>query len=184
MSDQAPPPEPVQPPDTAPDQRPTQRRPPGQSWSSIIDEQIRAAQRAGKFDQLSVAGKPQDLTENPYAGDRRLEFHILQSHAMVPRELSLGSEVDAELAQAEESLAELRHRRDFLARRHFVTARDRRAYNVLLTKTAARYEAILQAARSKILSLNIIAPPTLHRPPLDVAARMAAFRQEFQPLAE
>jgi DnaJ family protein C protein 28 len=167
-----------------PDATPPPRRLPGQSWSSLIDEQIHAAQRAGAFDNLAVAGKPLELDENPYAKDRRLEFSILKSHGMAPREIALGSEADENMAKAERLLDELRHRRDVIQRRHFVTARDRRAYNIYLKKIAAQYETLLQAVRSKILSLNIIAPASLHRPPLDVEAYMRQFREQFQPVPE
>lgn len=154
----------------------------GQSWSSLIDEKMRAAQEAGEFDNLSIAGRPLALDENPYAKDRTLEFHILHSNQMAPREISLGKEADQDLSRAEQLLDELRHRRDVIGRRHFVTARDRRIYNALVAKTAGRYEALLQGMRSKILSLNIIAPAALHRPPLDVAARMHAFHDAFPPM--
>jgi Domain of unknown function (DUF1992) len=36
----------------------TEHKPPGQSWESWIDEQIREAQEAGAFDNLAGAGKP------------------------------------------------------------------------------------------------------------------------------
>ena len=36
----------------------TERKPPGQSWESWIDQQIREAREAGAFDDLPGAGKP------------------------------------------------------------------------------------------------------------------------------
>jgi hypothetical protein len=36
----------------------TERKPPGQSWESWIDQQIREAREAGEFDNLPGAGKP------------------------------------------------------------------------------------------------------------------------------
>ena len=36
----------------------TQRKPPGTSWESWIDAQIRVAQEQGAFDNLPGAGKP------------------------------------------------------------------------------------------------------------------------------
>ena len=36
----------------------TERKPPGQSWESWIDHQIREAREAGEFDNLPGAGKP------------------------------------------------------------------------------------------------------------------------------
>ena len=49
-------------------------------------------------------------------------------------------------------------------------------------ETATRYEAALRQLRSKILSLNIIAPSSLHRPVIDVEDKMRAFYQEFPPV--
>jgi hypothetical protein len=36
----------------------TQRKPPGESWESWIDQQIREAEEQGAFDNLTTAGKP------------------------------------------------------------------------------------------------------------------------------
>ena len=76
-----------------------------------------------------------------------------------------------------------RRRRDHLARRRLpVFASERRAYNILREKTEARYAEALRAVASKVLSLNISTPTALHRPLVDIDARLAAFRAEFPPL--
>jgi len=36
----------------------SEQKPPGTSWESWIEQQIREAQEAGAFDQLPGAGKP------------------------------------------------------------------------------------------------------------------------------
>lgn len=46
-----------------------ERKPPGKTWESWIDEQIRAAQAAGEFDGLEGAGKPIPGIEAPYDPD-------------------------------------------------------------------------------------------------------------------
>ncbi|MDE3228848.1 MAG: hypothetical protein KGO05_03115, partial [Chloroflexota bacterium] len=81
-------------------------------------------------------------------------------------------------------LRALRHRRDTLRARSWVVAGDRRAYNVAREATERRYAEALRAINSMILSLNIIAPPALHRRRLDVERRLAEFDDEFPPLAE
>lgn len=167
------------------EEQPQQRRRiPGQSWSSLVDERIRAALEQGQFDHLASAGKPLDLDENPYAGDRRLEFHILKSHDAAPREIELGGEVDAELARAEAVLAELRRKRAVLMRQRLTAPRRASAINRLQRAYLARYEASLRAARDRTLSLNVIAPAAFHRPHLDITARLQAFHEEFPTLAE
>jgi DnaJ homolog subfamily C member 28 len=160
------------------------RKPPGQAWASLTDERIRAAMERGDFDNLPGAGKPQDLTENPYAGHRSLEFHILKSNNLVPREIALGQEIDAELARADALLAELRRKRATAARRTWHRAGTIRAYNALQEQYARRYEAALRHVNDQILTLNIITPTPMHREPIDVAARLATFRAEFTALEE
>ncbi len=159
-------------------------RRPGQTWASLVDEQIRAAQAAGKFDNLASAGRPLNLDRNPYEGDRAVEFDILRTHGLAPREISLGKEIDQDLARAEHILEELRHRRNVLRRRRVVTRTDRRVYNAFLARAALRYVELLHQARSAVLSLNIIAPAIMHRSVIDVEQLMRAFHTEFPPLAE
>jgi DnaJ homolog subfamily C member 28 len=79
---------------------------------------------------------------------------------------------------------ELRHRRDTLASKRFVTVRDKRAYNAHRHKARDRYDALLHEMRSRILTLNISAPPALHREMVDIDARLAAFNAEFPPVPE
>ena len=45
-------------------------------WESWIDQQIREAQERGEFDNLPGKGRPLDLTPNPHARERELEFNI------------------------------------------------------------------------------------------------------------
>ena len=70
---------------------PRQRRP-GQQWANLVEERIREAMERGDFNHLQGEGKPLDLDENPYAGDRALAFHLLKSQHFLPPELELGRE--------------------------------------------------------------------------------------------
>ena len=158
-------------------QRATQR------WKDVIEDQIRAAQERGDFDNLPGAGKPLKLNDNPYAGDRALAFHMLEQNGLLPQELDLGREVDADLARAEKVLAELRRERQWLLNQPaFSRARAQTTYARMRAEAATRYEAALRQLRSKILSLNIIAPSSLHKPVIDVEDKMRAFYQEFPPV--
>ncbi len=132
-----------------------------------------------------MVGRPLRLDVNPWAGDRALAYSILKANHVAPPEIERGHEVDADRAQAEALVAALRRRCGDLARRRIPPfASERRAYNILRENTEARYGALLCAANSKALALNIIAPAPLHRALMDVEARLRAFREEFPPLAE
>lgn len=158
---------------------------PRQSWSSYVEEQIREAQNRGAFDNLPGAGKPLQLDENPFAGERALAYSLLKSHHLAPREVELAREVDEEYRRAEDLLTALRRRRDYLTSRRLQPfASERRAYNVLRSRTEERYAEALRAVNAKTLSLNITAPSALHRRMIDEEERLRAFRTEFVPLAE
>jgi DnaJ homolog subfamily C member 28 len=150
----------------------------------LVEQRIQEAREEGKFDNLSGTGKPLRLEENIWAGDKAMAYHLLKSNDVAPQELERGREIDRDLARAEEPIRLLRHRRDTLAARRRLSVSDRRAYNTLRASTERRYAEALRELNSRILSLNIIAPPALHRRLLDVDARLAAFREEFPPLNE
>ena len=155
-------------------------RRPGQSWSDVVEERIRVAQEQGEFEHLPGAGKPLMLDDNLYAGERALGFHLLQNNNVLPRELDLGREIDADLARAEKLLAELRREREWIVRQpSFSRPRLLRAYRVQRARVAEHYEQTLREIRSKTLTLNIIAPTLLHRQVVDVMERMLAFQREF-----
>jgi DnaJ homolog subfamily C member 28 len=152
----------------------------GRPWASMVDEQIRAAAGRGEFDNLPGAGRPLDLSENPFAGDRAAAFNLLKSHGVAPREIELGREIDAELAATEAMLARLRWQRDQLASRLAPPfASELRAYNVLRDSTRAAYVEALGVLNRKILTLNISAPTAFHRTMQDVATLLRAFDDAF-----
>jgi DnaJ family protein C protein 28 len=150
----------------------------------LVEQRIQEAQEEGKFDNLSGAGRPLRLDDDIWAGDKALAYHLLKSNDVAPQELERGREVDREIERAEGPVRLLRHRRDTLRSRNLVFPSDRRAYNIVREATERRYAEALREINSKILSLNIIAPPALHRRLLDVERRLAAFRDEFPPLDE
>jgi hypothetical protein len=154
-------------------------------WRGIAEERIQEAQRNGEFENLKGKGQPLRLEHNIYAGDRALAYSLLKSNAVAPSEIERGKEIDAELARTDELLAQLRRQRDGLrvgSGRAF--ASERRAYNLVREKTAARYAEAVRGLNSRILSLNIIAPPSLHRRLIDVEARLRAFEEEFPRVKE
>ena len=185
--------------DDAPQQTPPEQRQPSaksarHAWEmeqarrravrDIVEQRIQEAREEGKFDNLKGVGKPLQIDENIWAGDKAMAYHLLKSNDVAPQELERGHEIDQEIERAEALVRALRHRRDTLLSRRHIFASDRRAYNILRETTERRYAEALRSINSKILSLNIIAPPALHRRRLDVEQRLAAFREEFPPLSE
>ncbi|MGH2486726.1 MAG: DUF1992 domain-containing protein [Ktedonobacterales bacterium] len=154
-------------------------------WEDAVEQQIREATERGDFDNLAGAGKRLNVEQNVFAGDKALAYSLLKNNNLAPPEIERGREIDADLARAEALLTTLRRRRDAMRVKHDrLYASDRRAYNVTRDNTEARYEAALRAVNSKILSLNITAPPIMHRRTLDIAARLTQFRDEFPRLPE
>src|SRR5258707_6396644 len=79
----------------------TQRKPPGRSWETWIDAQIRVAMEEGAFDNLPGAGKPlpnlgQDFDMNVWV--RQLAQREQLSISMLPPSLELLRKVETELA--------------------------------------------------------------------------------------
>ncbi|MGH2516025.1 MAG: DUF1992 domain-containing protein [Ktedonobacterales bacterium] len=154
-------------------------------WRDYVEEQITEAQQRGDFDNLPGAGKPLRIEKNVFAGDKALAYSLLKNNQVAPPEIERAKDIDAALARAGELLTTLRRRRDSLRLKiGRAFASDRRTYNLLRDKTALRYEETLRAVNSNILSLNITAPPALHRRLLDVVARLLAFDDEFPRLPE
>jgi DnaJ family protein C protein 28 len=147
-----------------------------------VEQQIDQARERGDFDNLRGQGKPLRLDRNPLAGEKALAYSLLKNNDMLPPEIERGKEIAEDLDQAEALLVRLRRQRDRLRARAHLFASDRRSYNVLLEGTLLRYREALDAINSKILSLNIIAPPALHQRMIDVETRLKAFHEDFSPL--
>jgi DnaJ family protein C protein 28 len=77
----------------------------GRDWEDWIDQQIREAQERGEFDDLPGMGKPLDLTPNPFAQERELEFKVLKDAGFAPEWIELDKAIRGRLAQARTSLS-------------------------------------------------------------------------------
>jgi len=82
----------------------TERKPPGTSWETWIEAQIRVAQEEGAFDNLPGAGKPlpnlsQDFDLNVWV--RQLVQREQLTLSMLPPSLELLRKVETELAAIE-----------------------------------------------------------------------------------
>jgi hypothetical protein len=154
-------------------------------WRDVVEERLAEARERGDFDNLNGAGRPLTVDVNPFAGDKALAYSLLKHNQVAPPEIERGKEIDADGARADALLASLRVRRDAVLRRTLGGAgAERHAYNLLRARTEVRYVEALRALKSKILSFNIVTPALMHRRTVDVGRLLAAFQDEFPPLAE
>jgi hypothetical protein len=78
----------------------TERKSPGVSWESWIDQQIRQAREEGAFDDLPGAGKPLADLEQAYDPDWWVKKLVRREGVSVlPAPLELLRKVEAELAR-------------------------------------------------------------------------------------
>ena len=94
----------------------TQRKPPGTSWESWIEAQIRVAQEEGAFDNLPGAGKPLpniDQEHDPLWWVKNLAQR--EQISMLPPSLELLRKVEKELATIEKLHDEATVRRQVAA---------------------------------------------------------------------
>ena len=70
-----------------------------------IEEQIRQAMQAGKFDDLPGKGKPLHLEDNPHEdAARKMAYHLLRQGGFSLPWIELRQEIEAELEQARAAL--------------------------------------------------------------------------------
>jgi DnaJ family protein C protein 28 len=150
----------------------------GRRYYDYIDEQIREAQEQGKFENLSGYGKPLNLDNNPYSGDKTLGYNLLKSNGYAPPEIELANEISKELADAEKKLEKLRQRGEAMRTRRIAPfPSERRAYNTAVEKAVAEYDRKLRELNRKILTLNLSAPSAMHRPMIEVEKMVQQFRE-------
>ena len=95
----------------------TERKPPGTSWESWIDAQIRVAQEQGAFDNLPGAGKPlpnMDQEYDPMWWVKQLAER--EQLSLLPPSLELLRKVERELAMIDKLPDEATVRRRIAAR--------------------------------------------------------------------
>jgi Domain of unknown function (DUF1992) len=78
----------------------TERKPPGVSWESWIDQQIHKAREEGAFDNLPGAGKPLPDLDQGYDPDWWVKKLVRREGvSLLPPALELTRKVEAELAR-------------------------------------------------------------------------------------
>src|SRR5215467_10608200 len=93
------------------------RRYRGKQFFDYIDEQIREAQERGEFDNLPGTGKPLNLDDTLFTGDKAMAYSLLKQNGYAPPEIELAKEIRAEFERAQAKLDKLRHQRTSLRAR-------------------------------------------------------------------
>ncbi len=145
--------------------------------TDYIEEMIREAQLQGKFDNLSGTGKPLALENFSEAGDNALAYRMLKNGGFVPPEIELVKEIDALKARIDKRIQRVIDlRKSMLSRRMPPSMAERRTFNATVEKATIEYEEALRKLNSRILTLNISAPPSMHRPLLEVEKLVKEFQ--------
>ena len=155
----------------------------GKQFHDYIEEQIRQAQERGEFDNLPGFGKPLNLENNPYEGDKALGYSMLKSNGLAPREIELFKDIRTEYERVEAKLERLRRRGQELCRRRVAPfPSEKRAFNNAVEKAAEGYEQALRELNRKILTLNLVVPLPMHMSMYDVEQLVQRFRDSCPPL--
>ena len=66
-------------------------------WQLVAERKIREAMEEGAFDHLEGAGKPLDLSENPFEDpSERLAYRLLKNNGFAPAWIEEAREIEAE----------------------------------------------------------------------------------------
>src|SRR5215467_11885889 len=86
----------------------------GKKYFDYIDEQIREALDRGDFDNLPGSGKPLNLDENFFTGDKAMAYSLLKQNGYAPPEVELAKEIRTRFDKTQEKLEKLRQQRKSL----------------------------------------------------------------------
>jgi DnaJ family protein C protein 28 len=139
-----------------------------------IEEIIKRAQERGDFDNLPGAGKPQDLSENPWVPpDWRMAYRMLAGAGFAPDVVEDDKALRARIAELEQSLERFGKRWDCLS------PEERRARQQQRDTFLREYEEEIRAINGRIHSFNATAPRAMNRGTLQVAKLLDAAKRRL-----
>ena len=139
------------------EERPDLRNPLAPARESLIDKQIREAQKAGAFDDLPHQGQRLPLVDDSAAGEWTLAYRMLKNANFAPPWIEADKEARA-----------------LLARRDAILERATRSSAITRKVDRDELTEVVRAANETIRRLNNEAPaPRQHRRPLDLEAELA-----------
>ena len=155
----------------------------GKQYFDYIDEQIHEAQARGDFDNLPGTGKPLNLDDTPFTGDKALAYSLLKQNGYAPLEVELAKEIRTEFEKTQAKLEKLPQQRKSLCTRRIPPfGSEKRAFNYAVEKATAQYEQLLRELNRKILNLNLITPSPMHMPMYEVEKLVQQFRNSCPPI--
>jgi len=156
----------------------------GRNFQDYIEEQIQEAIARGEFANLPGTGKPLNLDDDPYAGDKSSAYRLLKNEGYAPPEIELLKEIRHETERIEQKLARLCSQGESLRTRRVPPFEsERRAYNAAIEKAAAEYDQKLRSLNRKILTFNLTVPLSMHLPLLEVEKLVQQFHESCPPIA-
>jgi DnaJ family protein C protein 28 len=139
-----------------------------------IDEIIKRAQERGDFDNLPGAGKPQDLSENPWVPpDWRMGYRMLAGSGFAPGVVEDDKALRARIAELQDRLERFGKRWDLL------TPEQRRDRQQQRDTCLHEYEDEIRAINGRIHSFNALAPRAMNRGTLPVSKMVDAAKQRL-----
>lgn len=147
-----------------------------------VEEIIRKAQERGDFDNLPGAGKPLDLSDNPFVPpDLQMAYRMLASSGFAPDIVEEDKAMRARIAQLEQQLE--RFVRRWSTWRRAPWSEGQRLERLAARETFLReYADEAREINGKIHLFNAAAPPSMQRGALRIAAMLAA-AEERLPIA-
>lgn len=150
----------------------------GRRNSDHVEEMIREAQARGDFDNLKGAGKPFALEQLQPSNEYTMANSLLKKNDCLPPEVVLQKQIDRDIEQANIKIQRvIDWRQRLISRRIAPFEREKKAFNASVEKAAAEYDEALRKINSKILTLTLSAPSSMHRPLLKVTELVQSFRE-------
>jgi DnaJ homolog subfamily C member 28 len=142
-----------------------------------VEKIIQRAQEQGYFDNLPGAGKPQDLSENPFVPeDWRMAFRLLKSNGFAPDTVEHDKALRAELASVDTALEAFGRRWDRWIRTSWDTPEEREEHLAARERFLVGYEQEQRALNHRVHAHNARAPQVMQIGALAIAQRLAAAR--------
>jgi hypothetical protein len=157
-------------------QQPVGNRFVGRQYYDHIDQLIEEARAEGKFDNLTGSGRPLSLDDDSQAGDNVLTYRIMKNNHVLPPELMRAREAREEQERINQDIARFKNQHMLLLKKRNLSQEAREAQNRRLEQVIERYRSELQKLNSKILTVNLTAPASVHMQTINIEEQVTRLR--------